>query len=301
MGMLDGKVAIVTGAGRGLGRAHALELAAAGAKVVVNDLGGEADGSGKSASPADDVVNEIKASGGEAVANYDSVTGFEAAKGIIDTAIKTFGRLDILVNNAGFLRDRMTFKMSEEEFDSVIQVHLKGSFNCGRWACQYFYEQSKAGTPVNGRIINTVSHAGLGGNAGQANYAAAKGGIAALTMVWGREMAKYNVTSNAVAPMARSRMTLGSQMTAQIMGEKPPEEGFDMWAPENLSPLIAYLGSDKAQDITGRIFTVQGGKLQVFVPWTPGNFIDIGKKWTVDELDQRIRELGDLSMPPFPM
>ncbi len=301
MGMLDGKVAIVTGAGRGLGRAHALALAADGAKVVVNDLGGEADGSGKSKSPADDVVNEIKAAGGDAVANYDSVTGFEAAKGIIDTAVNKFGRLDILVNNAGFLRDRMTFKMSEEEFDGVIAVHLKGTFNCGRWACQHFYEQSKAGNPVNGRIINTVSHAGLGGNAGQANYAAAKGGIAALTMVWGREMAKYNVTSNAVAPMARSRMTLGSQMTAQLMGEKPPEEGFDTWAPENLSPLIVYLASDEAQDITGRIFTIQGGKIQVFVPWTPGNSIDIGKRWTPQELHQRIRELGDLSMPPFPI
>lgn len=301
MGILDGKVAIVTGAGRGLGRAHALALAAEGAKVVVNDLGGEPDGSGKSHSPADDVVNEIKAAGGDAVANYDSVTGFDSAKGIIDTAVSKFGRLDILVNNAGFLRDRMTFKMSEEEFDSVIAVHLKGTFNCGKWACAYWYEQSKAGNQINGRLINTVSHAGLGGNAGQPNYGAAKGGIASLTMVWGREMAKYNVTSNAIAPMARSRMTLGSPMTLQIMGEKPPEEGFDMWAPENLSPLVVYLGSDKAQDITGRIFTVQGGKLQVFIPWTPGPFVDIGKRWTVGELDKRIRELGDLSMPPFPL
>ena len=300
MGMLDGKVAIVTGAGRGLGRAHALALAAEGAKVVVNDLGGETDGSGKSHSPADDVVKEIKAAGGDAATNYDSVTGFEAAKGIIDTAVNKFGRLDIMVNNAGFLRDRMSFKMSEEEFDVVVDVHLKGTFNCGRWALLYFYEQSKAGNPINGRIINTVSHAGLGGNAGQTNYAAAKGGIAAMTMVWGREMAKYNVTSNAVAPMARSRMTLGSPMTAQMMGDKPPEEGLDPWAPENLSPLIAYLSSDEAQDITGRIFTMMGGKIQVFVPWTPGNSVDLGKRWTPQELHQRIRELGDLSMPAFP-
>jgi len=300
MGVLDGKVAIVTGAGRGLGRAHALALAAEGAKVVVNDLGGEADGSGESRTPADQVVKEIKDAGGQAVTN--SVTDFQAAKKIIDSAITTFGRLDILVNNAGFLRDRMSFKMSEEEFDSVIAVHLKGTFNCGRWACLYFYEQSKAGNPVNGRLINTVSHAGLGGNASQGNYASAKGGIASLTMVWGREMAKYNVTSNAVAPMARSRMTLGAPMTAQMMGEKPPEDGsFDTFAPENLSPLIAYLASDAAQDITGRIFTVFGGKVQVFIPWTPGNFVDIGRQWTVKELDERIRELGDLSMPPFPM
>jgi len=301
MGVLDGKVAIVTGAGRGLGRAHALALAAEGAKVVVNDLGGAADGSGKSQSPADDVVKEIKASKGDAVANYDSVTGFDSAKGIIDAAIKKFGKLDILVNNAGFLRDRMTFKMSEEEFDSVIAVHLKGTFNCGRWACAYWYEQSKAGNKINGRLINTVSHAGLGGNAGQPNYGAAKGGIASLTMVWGREMAKYGVTANAIAPMARSRMTLGSSMTAQIMGEKPPEKGFDTWAPENLSPLVVYLASDKAQDITGRVFTIQGGKVQVFIPWTPGKSIDIGRRWTVQELDKRIRELGDLSMPPFPL
>jgi len=302
MGILDGKVAIVTGAGRGLGRAHALELAAEGAKVVVNDLGGEADGTGESKSPAGQVVKEIKDAGGEAVVNYNSVTDHQAAKEIIDTAINSFGRLDILVNNAGFLRDRMIFKMTEEEFDNVVAVHLKGTFNCGRWACLYFYEQSKAGNPINGRLINTVSHAGLGGNAGQSNYGAAKGGIASLTMVWGREMTKYNVTSNAVAPMARSRMTLGSSMTAEMMGEKPPEDGsFDTFAPENLSPLVAYLASDAAQDITGRVFTIFGSKVQVFIPWTPGNAIDIGRKWTVKELDERIRELGDLSMPPFPM
>ena len=302
MGVLDGKVVIVTGAGRGLGRSHALSLAGEGAKVVVNDLGGEADGTGKAASPADEVVKQIKDAGGDAVANYNSVADFQAAKGIIDCAIDNFGKLDILVNNAGFLRDRMSFKMSEEEWDGVITVHLKGTFNCGRWACAYFYEQSKAGQLKNGRIINTVSHAGLGGNAGQLNYSAAKGGIAAMTMVWGREMVKYNVTANAIAPMARSRMTLGSPMTAQIMGEAAPADGsFDMWAPENISPLVVYLASDASQDITGRVFTVQGGKLQVFQPWQPGNFVDIGKRWTVKELDERIRELGDLSMPPFPM
>ena len=302
--MLDGKVAIVTGAGRGLGRAHALFLAKAGAKVVVNDLGGAADGSGASATPAQEVVNEIKKAGGDAVASPESVTEWESSKKIIDLAISKFGRLDIMVNNAGFLRDRMTFKMTEQEFDAVIKVHLKGTFNCGRWAAIYFYEQSKAGNAkIKGRIINTVSHAGLGGNAGQANYGAAKGGIAALTMVWGRELSKYGVTSNAVAPMARSRMTLGSDMTRGIMGEEAPKDGsFDKWAPENLSPLVVYLGSDQAADITGRIFTVTGGKVQVFVPWTPGKSVDIGdKRWTEQELHKRIRELGDLSMPPFPM
>jgi NAD(P)-dependent dehydrogenase (short-subunit alcohol dehydrogenase family) len=302
MGMLDGKVAIVTGAGRGLGKAHALFLAKAGAKVVVNDLGGAADGSGSSATPAEEVVAEIKKAGGDAIASPESVTGWDSSKKIIDLAISKFGRLDILVNNAGFLRDRMTFKMTEQEFDAVIQVHLKGTFNCGKWAITYFYEQSKAGKKVAGRIINTVSHAGLGGNAGQPNYGAAKGGIAALTMVWGREMAKYGVTANAIAPMARSRMTLGSEMTKGIMGEAAPKEGFDKWAPENLSPLVVYLGSDQAGDITGRIFTVTGGKVQVFVPWTPGKSIDLGdKRWTEQELHKRIRELGDLTMPPFPL
>jgi NAD(P)-dependent dehydrogenase (short-subunit alcohol dehydrogenase family) len=302
MGMLKGKVAIVTGAGRGLGRSHALELAKAGAKVVVNDLGVANDGTGQANTPAQDVVNEIKKMGGDAVASYDSVAEMDAAKKIIDLAISKFGRLDIMVNNAGFLRDRMTFKMTEEEFDAVIKVHLKGTFNCGRWSIIYFYEQSKAGKPVNGRIINTVSHAGLGGNAGQPNYSAAKGGIAAMTMAWGREMAKYNTTANAIAPMARSRMTLSSSMTKGIMGEEAPKDGsFDVWAPDNISPLVAYLGTDEAKDITGHVFTVQGGKLQVFIPWTPGKAIDIGKRWTEEELHKRIRELGDLSMPPFPL
>jgi len=302
MGMLDGKVAVVTGAGRGLGRAHALFLAKAGAKVVVNDLGGAADGTGASATPAQEVVNEIKKAGGDAIANADSVAEWDSSKRIIDAAINKWGRLDIMVNNAGFLRDRMTFKMSEEEFDMVVKVHLKGTFACGRWACIYFYEQSKAGNAlIKGRIISTVSHAGLGGNAGQANYAAAKGGIAALTMVWGREMAKYGVTANAIAPMARSRMTLGSSTTAGIMGEKPPADGsFDVWAPENISPLVVYLASDQAADITGHVFTVMGGKIQVFIPWTLGKSVDIGKRWTEQELHKRIRELGDLSMPPFP-
>ena len=302
MGMLNGKVAIVTGAGRGLGRAHALFLAKAGAKVVVNDLGVANDGTGKADSPAQEVVNEIKKAGGDAVASYESVAEWDSSKKIIDLAISKFGRLDILVNNAGFLRDRMTFKMSEEEFDMVIKVHLKGTFSCSRWAIIYWYEQSKAGTPVNGRIINTVSHAGLGGNAGQPNYSAAKGGIAAMTMCWGREMAKYGVTANAIAPMARSRMTLSSSMTKGIMGEEAPKDGsFDQWAPENISPLVVYLGSDEAKDITGHVFTVQGGKLQVFVPWTPGKSITIDKRWTEQELHKRIRELGDLSMPPFPL
>ena len=295
--MLSGKVAIVTGAGRGLGRAHALTLAKAGAKVVVNDLGVANDGTGKADSPAQEVVNEIKKAGGDAVASYESVAEWDSSKKIIDTAISKFGKLDILVNNAGFLRDRMTFKMSEEEFDAVIKVHLKGTFSCSRWAIIYWYEQSKAGQPVNGRIINTVSHAGLGGNAGQPNYSAAKGGIAAMTMAWGREMAKYGMTANAIAPMARSRMTLSSDMTRGIMGEEAPKDGsFDQWAPENISPLVVYLGSDEAQEVTGAWLSIRGGMLESWTHPALASSIDIGRKWTPQEISTRIKELNEINI-----
>jgi len=297
MGILDGKVAIITGSGRGLGRSHALSMAQQGAKIVVNDLGVDWDGTGERVSgPADDVVKEIKDAGGEAVANYESVTDFNGAKRIIDCAVETFGKLDILVNNAGFLRDRMSFKMSQEEWDGVVGVHLTGTFYCGRWAAAYFRDQSKAGTLVNGRIINTISHAGLIGNPGQANYAAAKAGIASLTLVWARELERYTVTANAVAPMARTRLT--AQDKSGFFAEA--EEGqFDEMAPENISPVVAYLASDKAQDISGHVFSTRGGRLELLQNWQPGNTMDIGKKWTVADIDQKIRELGDLGIPPI--
>jgi len=297
MGMLEGKVAVITGSGRGLGRHHALLMAQEGAKIVVNDLGVEGDGEGKKVSgPADDVVKEIKDAGGEAVANYESVTDFDGAKRIIDCSVENFGKLDIFVNNAGFLRDRMSFKMSQEDWDSVVDVHLTGTFYCGRWAAAYFRDQSKAGTPVNGRIINTISHAGLIGNAGQANYAAAKAGIASLTLVWARELERYNVTSNAVAPMARTRLT--AQDKSGFFAEV--EEGqFDEMAPENISPVVAYLASDKAQDISGHVFSTRGGRLELLENWKQGNAMDIGKKWTLADIDQKIRELGDLGIPPI--
>jgi len=297
MGLLDGKVAAITGSGRGLGRSHALMMAQEGAKIVVNDLGIDWDGTGKKvAAPAEEVVKEIKNAGGEAVANYDSVTDFNGAKRIIDCAVENFGKLDILVNNAGFLRDRMSFKMTQEEWDAVVGVHLNGTFYCGRWASLYFRDQNKAGTPINGRIINTISHAGLVGNVGQANYAAAKAGIAGLTLVWARELGKYNVTCNAVAPMARTRLTSQTDSVSAMFA--PPEEGkFDEMAPENISPVVAYLASDKAQDISGRVFSTRGGRLEVLEGWRQGNSMDIGKKWTVEEIDQKIRELGELGIP----
>jgi len=296
MGMLDGKVAIITGAGRGLGRDHALLMAQEGAKIVVNDIGVEWDGSGQAQGPADDVVKEIKAAGGDAAASFDSVTDFEGAKRIIDTAVNTFGKLDILVNNAGFLRDKMTFNMSKEEWDAVIGVHLTGTFNCGRWACSYWREQSKAGKPVAGRIINTMSHAGLLGNAGQPNYASAKLGIGALTMVWAREMEKYNVTSNAIIPMARTRMTTQTTALGGMFAEAKPGE-FDEMAPENVSPLVAYLGTDHAAGVTGRWLSIRGGKLELWLPPQLAKTIDIQRKWTPKEISERIGELGDLGMP----
>lgn len=287
MGVLEGKVAIVTGAGRGLGRSHALALAQEGAKVVVNDLGTELDGTGTSLAPADEVVQAIAGSGGKAIANYESVADFQGAKRIVDCAIDSFGKLDILVNNAGFVRDKIGFNMSEEEFDAIIATHLKGTFNCSRWACAYFREQSKEGKLQNGRVISTSSHSGLLGNVGQTNYGAAKAGVAAMTIIWSMEMARYNVTCNAIAPVARTRMT-------EVNFGPPPEDAqaFDEYAPENISPLVVYLASDKAQNITGRVFSIRGGNLESFQPWQIGKSIDIGKRWTVKEIGERIGELG---------
>jgi NAD(P)-dependent dehydrogenase (short-subunit alcohol dehydrogenase family) len=280
MGALDGKVAVVTGAGRGIGKAEALLLAQEGAKVVVNDLGVEFDGEGSDRKVADQVVEEIRRAGGQAVANYESVSVFQAARNIIDTAVNAFGRLDILVNNAGFVRDRMVFKMTEEEFDAVVAVHLKGTFNCGRWACAYFRERNGGG-----RIINTTSAAGLAGNVGQTNYAAAKAGIAIMTLTWSLEMEKYGVTVNAIAPAARTRMT---EMT---FGDFEPEKGeFDFSSPDNVAPLVAYLASDDAQQITGKIFGVQGGDIDLYETWKVKKSISKEGKYSVDELRDKIKD-----------
>src|SRR3954447_25087474 len=243
MGICDGRVVIVTGAGRGIGREHALAFAREGAKVVVNDLGGDMTGEGADLSPAQQTVEDIKAMGGEAVVNGDNVADFEGARRIIQTAIDTFGRLDTIVNNAGILRDRMLANMDEAEWDAVIAVHLKGAFGPTRHAAAYWRDQAKAGTPVDGRIVNTSSPSGVFGNAGQTNYGAAKAGIAAFTIICGIELGRYGVMANAIAPVARTRMT-----EALGMGEVPTE-GFDALDPANISPLVVWLGSNDNKDV----------------------------------------------------
>lgn len=267
MGLLDGKVAIVTGAGRGIGRGEALLLASEGAAVVVNDLGGEWDGEGADQRPAQQVVDEIVAAGGRASANYASVADFDAAGALVRQAIDEFGRLDILVNNAGILRDKMIFNLGPEDFDAVVAVHLRGHFCTMRHACAYWREQSKAGETVAGRIINTSSASGVFANAGQANYAAAKAGIAAMTQVVSLEMARYGVTANALCPTARTRLT---QMGTSVMGEAPEDGAWSPLDPDNVAPLVAFLASDAAADVTGHVFGVFGGTVQVYEGWRPG-------------------------------
>ncbi len=291
--MLEGKVAIVTGAGRGLGRQEALGLAREGAKVVVNDMGGSFDGSGTASAPADEVVKEIKEAGGEAVANYESVIDFAGAKRIVDSAISNFGKLNILVNNAGILRDRMLFKMSEEEWDSVVAVHLKGTFNCARHACEYWRDQHKAGNTLNGRLINTVSDAGLLGNVAQSNYGAAKAAIASFSLIASREMAGYGVTSNCVAPAARTRLTTeATPSLAAVMGNVPEPGQWDMFAPEHIAPIVIYLASDDSQQINGEVFRVMGDMVWFLRGWHNVEMVSNGQKaWTAVALGSKLKEM----------
>lgn len=266
--LLEGKVAVITGSGRGIGREEALLMAKNGCKVVVNDLGAHFDGTGASTSPAQEVVNEIKKMGGEAVANGDSVSDFKAAKRIIQCALDTFGKLNIVVNNAGILRDRMIFNMNEEDWDAVIGVHLKGTFNMSRHACEYWREEHKKGNVLNGRIINTSSDSGLLGNVGQTNYGAAKAAVALLAITMDREMAKYGVTCNAIAPVARTRLTVdATPSTAALMGGDVPEGQFDVFNPRNVAPLVAWLASDEATDVHGEVFRVGGGTVWLMQGW----------------------------------
>ena len=262
--LCEGKVAIVTGAGRGIGREHALSLARQGAKVVVNDLGGNMDGTGGDLSPAQQVVEEIKAMGGEAIANGESVSDYAGAGRMVNAAIEAFGDLHVVVNNAGILRDRMLFSMTEEEWDAVINVHLKGTFAPARHACAYWREQSKNGKPVSGRIINTTSVSGIYGNVGQTNYGAAKAGIAAFTNIAALEMKRYNVTVNAVAPVALTRMTEGLGPAPETDAEREAR------SPHWIAPIVTWLASDEAAGVTGRVFEASGQVLAVAEGWVRG-------------------------------
>ncbi|HIG00419.1 MAG TPA: SDR family NAD(P)-dependent oxidoreductase [Myxococcales bacterium] len=293
-GICEGRIVIVTGAGRGIGRAHALEFARQGAKVVVNDLGVTADGSDASKGPADEVVEEIRAMGGEALANGADVADWEQTRALVAETIDAFGGLDVVVNNAGFLRDRMFVSAEESEWDAVVRVHLKGHFCTTRHAAEYWRNQSKAGEAVDARIINTSSGAGLQGSVGQSAYSAAKGAIASLTLVQAAEMGRYGVTSNAIAPAARTRMT-----EAIFTDMAAPEEGvFDENAPENISPLVVWLGSAESREVSGRVFEVKGGIIGTSDGWRDGPIVDKGGRWEADEVGAGVHELMKKSQVP---
>jgi NAD(P)-dependent dehydrogenase (short-subunit alcohol dehydrogenase family) len=313
-GMCEGRVAVITGAGRGLGREYALALAREGARVVINDLGGSSDGSGASGGPAADVAAEIQALGGEAVSNTDDVTDFDAAARIIDTAVREFGRLDVVVNNAGILRDRMFVNTSPDEFtnilsrrmpalftttspdewDLIIRVHLRGHFCVGRHAASYWRDRSKAGEVLDARLINTSSGAGLMGSVGQSGYAAAKAGIAALTVVQAVELGRYGVSVNALAPSARTRLT--EEVFPDMMAR--PTEGFDAMGPENIAPLVVWLAGPDSRDVRGRVFEAEGGMISVADGWQHGEPCDIGRRWEPHEIGPAVREM--LAKAPAP-
>ena len=291
MGSLDGRVAIITGAGRGIGREHALLFAAEGAKVVVNDLGGSVDGAGDDRSAAQRVVDEITDLGGEAMANADDVTDWDGGRRLVDTAVEAFGDLHVLVNNAGILRDRVLVNMSEADWDSVVHVHLKGHFVPTRHAAAYWREQTKAGKEVRASVINTSSTSGLLGNPGQSNYGAAKAGIAAFTTIAAEELVRYGVRVNAIAPAARTRMTEQTPGLSDIVQAPADAAVFDSWAPGNISPLVAYLATVGCP-ATGRVFFVQGGQVRLFQPWKMTDSIDKDDRWTVAELQAEMHRLG---------
>jgi NAD(P)-dependent dehydrogenase (short-subunit alcohol dehydrogenase family) len=299
VGRFDGKVAIVTGAGRGIGRTHALLLASEGAAVVVNDLGGSAHGEGADTSAAQQVVEEIEAKGGRATANHDSVSSWSGAEALVNQAVDAFGRLDVLVNNAGILRDKMSFNLDESDWDAVIDVHLKGHFAPSRFAAAHWRAQSKStGEPVNAKIVNTASESGLYGNAGQVNYAAAKAGIASMTIVMARELERIGVRVNAIAPVARTRLT--ETVAGDFMNPKAGE--FDRFAPENVSAVVAWLASDLSTGVTGQVVKVTGGQVQLLRGWRPISEATDEKPWTIDTINDAAKGLfrkSDPGVPPF--
>jgi NAD(P)-dependent dehydrogenase (short-subunit alcohol dehydrogenase family) len=290
MGALDGRIAIITGAGRGIGREHALLFAAEGASVVVNDFGGALDGSSTSASPAEEVVAEIKAMGGEAVANHDNVADWKGGARLVQSAIDTFGDLHVLVNNAGILRDRVLVNLSEDDWDSVINVHLKGHFVPTRHAATYWREQAKAGKTVKASIISTSSTSGLLGNVGQTNYGAAKAGIAAFTVIISEELGRYGVRANAIAPAARTRMTESTPGLMDYVVKPSDAAVFDIWDPANISPLVATLAMEDCT-ATGQVFFIQGGTVRKFQNWTMTETLEKNDRWSVSELAQELPKL----------
>ncbi|MEX0171118.1 SDR family oxidoreductase [Streptomyces sp. LMG1-1-1.1] len=296
-GLCSGRVVIVTGAGRGLGRAHALAFAAEGAKVVVNDLGVGLDGTGSGTGPAQQVVDEITASGGEAVAHAADIATTDGAASLIATALDTYGRLDTLVNNAGFLRDRMLVNLDEDDWDAVMRVHLKGHFLPLKHATAHWRAETKAGRTPEARVINTSSGAGLLGSVGQGNYSAAKAGIIGLTLVAAAETARYGVQINAIAPAARTRMT--EHTFADTMAA-PTGAAFDAMAPENVSPLVVWLGSTASAGVTGRVFETEAGRITVMHGWRPGPTVDKGARWTPTEAGAATLTLLATSEPPHP-
>ena len=285
MGSLDGRVAIITGAGRGLGREHALLFAAEGAKVVVNDRGGSNEGAGADNNPANEVVEEIRRRGGEAVGNTDDIADWEGAQRLINAALDAFGELDILVNNAGILRDRVLINMNEGEWDDVIRVHLKGHFAPSRWAAAYWREETKSGRSKPRNLVHTSSTSGLFANPGQSNYGAAKSGIATFSQILAKELVRYDVKSNCIAPAARTRLTLATPGLDEIMAVK--EGTFDDWDPANVSPLVAYLSTADCP-FNGETFFVQGGVVKRVRSWEMGETIERSEMWTVDALGEAL-------------
>jgi NAD(P)-dependent dehydrogenase (short-subunit alcohol dehydrogenase family) len=290
----EGRVVIVTGAGRGIGRQHALELARQGAKVVVNDLGVSDAGEGATSGPAEEVVQEIRALGGDAIANGSDVADWDQAEDLIREAVHTYGRLDAVVNNAGFVRDRMFVSCSEAEWDAVIRVHLKGHFCVSRHAAAYWRQQVKAGEPVDARIVNTSSGAGVFGSVGQSSYSAAKAGIATLTLVQAAELGRYGVTSNAICPIARTRMTEGAFGDAM----KKPDAGFDVNDPANVSPFVAWLASEQSASVTGRVWEVFGGTITVLDGYRRDQTIEIDARWDASKIGGAVQELLTKAIPP---